>query len=81
MPKILRAGLPPALLAHLLLRIRERTIAPDQLIQFSQWLDTCPTVPSSRWYKRFSGMIVCGEDELVKTFLTPTQAPIGIEVI
>ena len=27
--------------------------------------------------KRFSGMIVCGEGELVKTFLLPDQNPKG----
>jgi hypothetical protein len=30
-----------------------------------------------RCYKRFSGMIVCGEGELVKTFLRTGQVPSG----
>jgi hypothetical protein len=33
-----------------------------------------------KWFKRFSGMIVCGDGELVKTFLTVGQLPIGDEV-
>ena len=30
------------------------------------WFDTQPEVPHGKWFKRFSGMIVCGEGELVK---------------
>ena len=41
------------------------------------WLDTQPEVPLGKWYKRFPGMVVCGEGELVKTFLAETQAPLG----
>jgi hypothetical protein len=41
------------------------------------WLDTEPEVPEGEWYKRFSGMTVCGEGELIKTFLLPGQAPKG----
>jgi len=38
-------------------------------------LDGEPLVPEGLWYKRFSGMTVCGEGELIKTFLLPGQAP------
>jgi len=48
---------------------------------FADWLDSEPEVPNERWFKRFPGMIVCGEGELVKTFLTSGQAPIGTELI
>jgi hypothetical protein len=34
-----------------------------------------------RWFKRFPGMTVCGEGELVKTFLLPHQAATGEEVL
>jgi hypothetical protein len=44
------------------------------------WLDTQPEVPGVKWFKRFPGMIVCGEGELVKTILLPGQTPIGEEV-
>lgn len=44
------------------------------------WLDTRPEVPDGDWYKRFSGMIACGEGELIKTFLLPDQHPKGKRV-
>jgi hypothetical protein len=81
MPKIRRQNLPPALLDHLLDRIRSREISADQLGLFADWLDSEPEVPSEGWFKRFSGIIVCGEGELVKTFLTSGQSPIGTELI
>jgi hypothetical protein len=37
-------------------------------------------VPKGKWFKRFPGMIACGEGELVKTFLTVNQAPTGTEL-
>jgi len=78
MAKVRRTGLPPALLRHLLQRIQDRSVGPDQLTLLAAWLDTEPEVPAGRWFKRLSGMTVCGEGELVRTFLTPEQAPIGM---
>ena len=46
----------------------------------AQWLDTDPEVPAGRWFKRFSGMIVCGDGELVTTFLRLGQVAAGEEV-
>ena len=80
MPKVRRRNLPRALYAHLLERIQEREISSAQLILLLQWLDTEPEVPEERWFKRFSGMTVCGESELVKTFLRPDQAATGTEL-
>ena len=80
MPKIRRRNVPPALLNHLLDRITERQISANQLEQFADWLVIEPEVPVGRWFKRFSELIVCGERELVKTFLRPGQAPVGEEV-
>ena len=80
MPKIRRRNLPPALLQHLLDRIQSREISPEHLGAFAQWLDTEPEVPTGRWFKRFSGMTVCGEGELVKTFLRNGQISSGEEV-
>jgi hypothetical protein len=77
MPRIRRQNLPPALLNQ----IRERDISSDHLEALADWLDTEPKVPNGRWFKRFSGMIVCGEGELVKTFLTANQVPIGTEIL
>ena len=79
-PEIRRRNLPPALLDHLLDRVRSREISPEQLREFAQWLDTAPEVPMGKWFKRFTGMIVCGEGELVKTFLNAQQLPVGKEV-
>jgi hypothetical protein len=43
-------------------------------------LDAEPEVPEGKWFKRFSGMTVCGEGELVRTFLAANQIPIGTEL-
>jgi hypothetical protein len=76
-PKVRRQNIPPALSQHLLDRIQNRRIPPPQLELLAKWLDTEPDVPDGHWYKRFSGMTVCGEGELVKTFLLPGQKPKG----
>jgi hypothetical protein len=81
MPKIRRQNLPPALLNHLLDRIRSRDISSDQLGALADWLDTQPEVPTGKWFRKFSGMIVCGDGDLVKTFLTPGQTPLGQEIL
>jgi hypothetical protein len=68
------------LLNHLLDRVKLRQISAAQLGAFADWLDTEPEVPDGEWFKRFPEMIVCGEGELVKTFLRPGQVPAGEEV-
>ena len=80
MPKVRRHNLPPALLNHLLERIRSREISAEQLGLFADWLDAEPEVSNNKWFKRFPGMSVCGEGELVKTFLTADQIPTGTEL-
>jgi ribosomal protein S18 acetylase RimI-like enzyme len=77
MPKIRRQNIPPALFQHLLDRIQSRKISADQLALLARWLDTEPEVPESEWYKRFPGMTVCGQGELIKTFLLAGQHPKG----
>ena len=80
MPKVRRHNVPPALFQHLLDRVQSRASSPSpasQLELLAQWLDTEPGVPEGQWYKRFSGMTVCGEGELIKTLLLPGQAPKG----
>lgn len=74
-PKIRRHLLPRALLAHLLDRVEARQVAVDQLVLFSDGCAQEPEVPNGSWFKRFPGLIVCGEGELVKTFLVPGQVP------
>ena len=80
MPKVRRQNLPPALFQHLLERIQSRKIPATQLELLATWLDTEPDVPEGEWYKRFSGLTVCGGDELIKAFLIPGQAPKGKRV-
>ena len=77
MPKIRRNNFPEHLLRHLLARVRERQIAHEQIILLADWLEAEPEVPNGKWYKKFPGMTVCGEGELVKTFLQPDQAATG----
>jgi len=79
-PKVRRQNLPPALFQHLLDRIQNRQIPATQLELLAQWLDTEPLVPEGEWYKRFPGMTVCGEGELIKTFLLPRHAAKGERV-
>jgi hypothetical protein len=77
MPRIRRHHLPPAVFRHLLDRIEQRRIPASQLEVLARWLDTEPEVPEGEWFKRFSGMTVCGEGEFIKTFLLPGQRPRG----
>ena len=80
MPRIRREGIPPQLLDHLLDRARERKISREQFELLAEWLLTNPEVPEGKWFKKFSGMTVCGEGELIKTFLQPGQLPTGEEL-
>ena len=80
MPSVRRRNLPPALFQHLLDRVSDRSVSANHLGLLAQWLDKEPEVPDAKWYKRFPGMIVCGEGELVKTFLLPGQVPVGREL-
>ena len=80
MPKVRRQNVPPALFRHLLDRVQARAIPAAQLELLAKWLDTEPDVPDGQWYKRFSGMTICGEGELIKTSLLPGQPAKGQRV-
>lgn len=80
MPKVRRQDIPPALFQHLLERIQNRKISANQLQLLARWLDGEPEVPEGPWFKRFPGMTVCGEGELIKTFLLPGHHPTGRRV-
>ncbi len=80
MPKVQRKDIPRALLEHLLQRIAGRSIDAHALESLAVWLDTNPEVPAGDWFKRFPSMTVCGRGVLIKTFLTPSQVPIGTEL-
>ncbi len=81
MPKVRRQRLPPAVFQHLLDRIQSRKIPATQLALLAKWLDTEPEVPERQWYKRFSGKTVCGEGDLIKTFLLAGQHAKGERVL
>ena len=80
MPRIRRHGLPPHLLDHLLDRVSSRNISADQLGLLADWLYTEPEVPKGKWFKKFPSMTVCGEGELIKTFLQSGQIATGQEL-
>ena len=80
MPRIRRKGLPPQLLDPLLDRALERRVSGEQFELMAEWLRTDPEVPEGNRFKQFSGMTVCGEGELIKTFLQPGQLPAGEEL-
>ena len=61
MPRIERSHLPRPLFDHLLDRIRQRQISAEQLGLLAEWLDTKPEVPVGPWFRKFTGMTVCGE--------------------
>jgi hypothetical protein len=79
-PKVRRQNIPPPLFQHLLDRIQSRRMSASQLALLARWLDTEPEVPDGQWFKQFSGMTVCGEGDLIKTFLLPGQHPKGERV-
>jgi hypothetical protein len=61
-------------------RTKSRDITVDQLGLLADWLATEPEVPDGKWFKRFPGVIVCGEGELIRTFLQCGQAATGAEL-
>ena len=61
-------------------RVTRRHISADQLGLLADWLHTEPEVPDGMWFKKFPGLTVCGEGELIKTFLQPGQIATGKEM-
>jgi hypothetical protein len=80
MPKVHRHGLPPKLFQHLLERVEGRELTVNELFQLLTWLEKNPEVPAARWFKRFAKFTVCGDGALIRTFLTPKQTAVGIEL-
>ncbi|MDQ6861260.1 MAG: hypothetical protein M3032_08905 [Verrucomicrobiota bacterium] len=80
MPKVRRRGVPRPLLEHLWQRVEEREVSLRQLELFATWLEEEPDVPAGKWFKKFPEMTVCGEGELVRTFLRVGQIADGQEV-
>jgi len=61
-------------------RIKSRQISVEQLGLLADWLAAEPEVPVGKWFKRFPGLTVCGEGELIRTFLRTEQSAIGEEL-
>ena len=55
-------------------------ITTEQLELLFEWLETEPEVPEAKWFKRFTELTVCGEGELIRTFLRADQTPVGGEM-
>jgi hypothetical protein len=81
MPKIKRRNLPLALLARLVDRRQKWSIAYDQIAALADWLETNPEVPNGKWFKDFSSFGVCGQGELIMTFLPRGRLPEGVKVL
>ena len=80
MPKVRRESVPPELFQHLLNRVHDRNVKWQDLEELASWLDGDPAVPAGPWIKRFRKLVVCGEAELVKTFLRPGRPTRGKEL-
>jgi hypothetical protein len=79
MPKIKKPP-PQGVLDHLIQRYREGRITADDFLELKHWLESDPTVPPGRWYKRFKAFTLVGNGEMPSTFLTPGMAAEGEEV-
>ena len=60
MPTIQWTDLPPALRDHLVERVRERKIAPEDLFALKLWREN-PDAPDGAWVKDFGSFKLCGE--------------------
>jgi len=80
MPKIRRGNVPPAVLAHLVDRRNKWGISYDEVAALATWLKTNPEVPNGNWFKDCCSFFVCGQGELIKTFLPKGRLPGGQEV-
>jgi len=52
----------------------------EEIAVLADWLQGDPEVPDGAWFKDFSSFFVCGEGELVKTFLPKGRLPKGEQV-
>ena len=79
MPKIKKPP-PPRILDHLTQRFREGRISAADFLELKHWLESDPTVPHGKWFKRFKTFTLAGKGEMPSTFLTPGMAIEGEEV-
>ena len=65
---------------HLIERMRDRSVSPEDLNQLRLWVESKPEVPDGDWYKDFGSFKVCGQGPLPKTFLLRGQAAKGSSI-
>jgi len=75
-----RRKLSPPLLENLLFRVRQRTIAPEEVELLARWLDAKPRIPTEKWFRAFEGFFVCGEGEAISTLQFSRREPEGQEL-
>jgi len=80
MPKIHWQKLPPAVLLHLVERVKDRAISAADLQKLDDWKRTEPEGPDGPWYKDFGSFKLCGEGPLPLTFLTRSQKAHGTKL-
>jgi hypothetical protein len=69
--------LPHAVRQHLIERMHDRKIGPDDLNRLRVWMESQPEVPEGPWYKDFASFKLCGEGKYPKTFLLAGQTATG----
>jgi len=81
MPQIATwSHLPAAVRAHLVERMHDRKISPQDLDRLRVWIESKPNVPDGPWYKDFGSFKLCGEGSYPKTFLLAGQVAKGQEI-
>lgn len=77
MPRIAWRSLPLGIKQHLIERLRDREISPDDLEALKLWIASDPEVPEGPWWKDFGAFKLAGEGKYPKTFLGKGQAAFG----
>ncbi len=81
MPKIQTwDNLPVGVRHHLIERMRDRSIALEDLNQLRLWVESKPEVPDGDWYKDFLSFKICGQGPFPKTFLLRGQSAKGSSI-
>jgi hypothetical protein len=65
---------------HLIERMHDRRITVEDLNRLRLWIESDPEVPDGMWHKDFGSFKLCGEGQLLKTFLLPGQSAKGMKV-
>ena len=79
MPKIKRPP-PKGILDHLIQRYREGRVSSSDFLALKHWLESDPSLPEGKWFKRFKTGTLAGKGEYPSTFLAPGMAVEGKEI-